>query len=150
MRVQTSLPAHGRGLQAAVPEELLETIIRAVTEAVVGQPARPAEVPQVLEDDRPDLPPLLAPQQVADLLGVSRNTIDRMVGDDELPSIVLREGTRQRMVRVPKSFVLRLLADLNAGARISLREYAALWQASVVANAGLGSPAASLSVAEVA
>jgi excisionase family DNA binding protein len=148
MRVQSSVPGYGRTLQGStVPEDLLETIIRAVTEAVVGQPGRLREEPRPLEDDRPDLPALLAPQQVADLLGISRNTVDRMVEDGELPGIVLREGNRQRMVRVPKGFVLQLIRDLNKGAQISLREYADKWRATVASQTAA---AGVLGVAEVA
>jgi excisionase family DNA binding protein len=148
MRVQSSVPGYGRTLQGStVPEDLLETIIRAVTEAVVGQPSRLREEPRPLEDDRPDLPALLAPQQVADLMGISRNTVDRMVEDGELPGIVLREGNRQRMVRVPKGFVLQLIRDLNKGAQISLREYADKWRATVASQTPTAGP---LSVAEVA
>jgi excisionase family DNA binding protein len=147
MRVQTSVPAYGRTLQDAVPGDLLETIIRAVTEAVAGQQRRLREEPEAPEDDRPDLPALLAPQQVADLMGISRNTVDRLVEDGELPGIVIREGSRQRMVRVPKAFVLKLLRDLNKGARISLRDYAASWQGEV---AGQAAAAGLLTAAEVA
>jgi excisionase family DNA binding protein len=134
-------------VQDAVPEDLLETIIRAVTEAVVGRQGQLREEPRAPGDDRPDLPALLAPQQVADLMGISRNTVDRMVEDGELPGIVLREGNRQRMVRVPKAFVLKLIRDLNKGARVSLRDYAAKWQAEV---AGQVPAAGLLSAAEVA
>jgi excisionase family DNA binding protein len=130
-----------------VHEDLLEAIIRAVTEAFVGQPGRLREQPKALEDDRPDLPALLAPQQVADLMGISRNTVDRMVDDGELPGIVLREGSRQRMIRVPKAFVLQLLRDLNGGERISLREYADRWRATVASQTAA---AGVLSAAEVA
>ena len=148
MRVQTtSVPAYGRALQDAVTEDLLETIIRAVTEAVMGQPGRSRQEPQASGDDRPDLPVLLAPQVVADLMSISRNTVDRLVEDGELPSIVLRQGNRQRMVRIPKAFVLKLIKDLNKGTRISLRDYAASWQAEVASQA----PAAGvLTAAEVA
>ena len=148
MRVQSSVPGYGRTLQGnTVPEDLLEAIIRAVTEAFVGPPGQFREEPRCFDDDRPDLPALLAPQQVADLMGISRNTVDRMVDDGELPGIVLREGSRQRMVRVPKTFVLQLLRDLNGGARISLREYADRWRATV---ANQTAAAGVLSVAEVA
>ena len=147
MRIQPSVPAYGRAVQDAVPEDLLEVIIRAVTEAVMAQPGRLREAPPAFEDDRPDLPALLAPQQVADLMGISRNTVDRLVEDGELPGIVIREGSRQRMVRVPKAFVLKLLRDLNKGARISLRDYTARWQAEV---AGQAPAAGLLAAAEVA
>jgi excisionase family DNA binding protein len=67
---------------------------------------------------------------VAELLGLSRNTVDRMVADGQLPFVVTREGARQRMVRIPKAFVLAMLKNLNAGTSIpSLQEYAAQWTA---------------------
>lgn len=125
--------ARGQDQEAAfTPEALLETAIRALTQAFYTQ--RSPQAPGARDGDaRPDLPPLLAPRQAADLLGVSRNTVDRMIQDGELPSIVLREGTRQRMVRVPKGFVLQMIRDLEAGARISMRDYAAQWPASAAA-----------------
>jgi excisionase family DNA binding protein len=146
MRVQASVPAYPRAAQdAAVPEDLLEAVVRAVT-GVFAVRFREAPGPDV-DDGRPDLPPLLAPQQAADLLGISRNTVDRMVDDGDLPFVPLRAGARQRMVRIPKAFVLAMLADLNAGRSIpSLREYAARWQASVTGTA----PAAALEPAGVA
>jgi len=126
MRVQTSVQPHA----VAQDEALLEAVVRAVTQAICGfRPQEPA--PSAGQDGRPDLPPLLAPQQAADLMGVSRNTVDRMVEDGDLPSVPLRQGSRQRMVRIPKAFVLAMLADLNAGQSItSLKGYAAAWQAS--------------------
>jgi hypothetical protein len=143
MRVQASVPAYGQVLQAAIPEDVLETISRALAEAFRGKPGGLRAEPQALQDDRPDLPALLAPQQVGDLWGISRNTVDRMADDGELPAIVLREGSRQRMVRIPKAFVLKVLADLNAGARISLRDYTATWQAESASRpAAAGVPSA--------
>ena len=147
MRAHSSVPGYGRTLQGAtVHEELIEAIVRAVTEAFASRPGRLREASLALEDDRPDLPALLAPQQVADLFGTSRNTVDRMVEDGELPCIVLRAGNRQRMVRVPKAFVLQLLRDLNGGARISLRDYADRWRATVASQTTAGA----LGAAEVA
>jgi excisionase family DNA binding protein len=105
---------------------LLQAMLRALL-AEVQATRQPSEQ----DDDRADLPPLLSPIQVGKLMGVSRNTVDRMVEDGELPSVVLREGSRQRMVRVPKAFVLQMLRDLNKGARITLKDYAARWSASV-------------------
>jgi excisionase family DNA binding protein len=147
MRVQGSVPACPRAAHdAAVPGDLLEAVVRAVTGVLAGQ-FRGAPSPAAGDDGRPDLPPLLAPQQAADLLGVSRNTVDRMVGDGDLPSVPLREGARQRMVRIPKAFMLAMLADLNAGRSIpSLGDYAARWQDSVTGTA----PAAALEPAGAA
>jgi excisionase family DNA binding protein len=148
MRVQANVPGHAQaGEDAVVPEALLEAVVRAVTRAIYGY--RPQlSAPSADEDGRPDLPPLLAPQQAADLFGISRNTIDRMAEDGELPSVSLREGTRQRMVRIPKAFVLAMLSDLNRGMSIpSLRDYAARWQASLTAGTA-GLPGSRLDAAE--
>lgn len=148
MRVQASVPSRAQVPEgSAVPEALLEAVIRGVTQALYGHGPQQAATAEA-EDSRPDLPPLLAPQQVADLLGVSRNTVDRMAEDGELPSVVLREGSRQRMIRVPKAFVLQMLRDLNKGARISLKDYAARWSASVVGQ--VPAPGAPVYAAEVA
>jgi excisionase family DNA binding protein len=122
-------------LEDTVPPAVLEAVVRAVAAAL--SPRQLVPVPREPEDDGQDLPPLLSPVQAGRLIGVSRQTIDRMVADKELPSIVLREGTRQRMVRIPKAFVLQLLRDLNAGMQVSLKDYTARWLASAA-----GQPAA--------
>jgi hypothetical protein len=64
------------------------------------------------------------------MMGISRQTVDRMVDDAELPSVVLRQGTRQRMVRIPARFVVEMLSDLNSGTRVCLKDYTARWMAS--------------------
>ena len=119
----------GLPLEDTVPPAVLEAVVRAV--AVALSPRQLVPAPRGPEDEGGGLPPLLSPQQAAKLIGVSRQTIDRMVADGELPSVVLREGTRQRMVRIPKAFMLQLLSDLNAGVRVSLRDYTARWLAAV-------------------
>ncbi len=144
MQNQANLPALPP--EDAAPPALLEAVVRAVAAALA--PRQIVQAPR--GGDREDLPPLLSPPQAGKLLGVSRQTIDRMVGAGELPSIVLREGTRQRMVRIPKAFVLQLLSDLNAGAGISLKEYTARWLASVAAPAGEVAPQPGITPAEVA
>jgi hypothetical protein len=53
-----------------------------------------------------------------------------MVEDGELPSVVLRQGNRQRMVRIPAGFVTAMLRDLGAGTQVSLKEYTTRWLAS--------------------
>ena len=123
-------------LDETVPPPLLEAVVRAVATALV-----PRQLPQAADghgDSGDDLPPLLSPLQTATLMGVSRQTVDRMVDSGELPSIVLRKGSRQRMVRIPKAFVLTLLKDLNAGSAVTLKDYTARWLASVAEAAGDG------------
>ncbi len=119
----------GRGMPAGDEpgqQGLLQAMLRALLAEVLAtqQPA--------VDDTRPDLPPLLKPGQVSELTGWSRNTVDRMIAAGDLPSVTAREGAHQRMVQVPKAFVLRMLADLASGKSIpSLREYADRWQASI-------------------
>jgi hypothetical protein len=106
---------------------LLQAMLRALLAEVLAtqQPA--------VNDTHPDLPPLLKPEQVKELTGWSRNTVDRMIDDGDLPHIIAREGSKQRMRQVPKAFVLQMLADLNRGVSIpDMRAYARRWQASVV------------------
>jgi excisionase family DNA binding protein len=148
MRVKASVPSRALAEEnPAVPEALVEAVIRGVTQAFYGHLPRQSG-PAEAEDCRPDLPALLAPRQVADLLGISRNTVDRMAEDGELPSVVMREGSRQRMIRIPKAFVLQMLRDLNKGARISLRDYAASWSASVTGQPPVpGAPVYAVEVA---
>jgi excisionase family DNA binding protein len=129
---QASAMTHDPAGDAAVQQAVLHAAFRVLAETM--QPRQAVQVPAAGGDGRDDLPPLLAPGQVAKLIGVSRNTVDRMVADGELPSVVLRRGARQQMVRIPKAFVLQLLRDLNSGARVSLREYAAQWSASIAAG----------------
>jgi excisionase family DNA binding protein len=118
----------GEALDGVVlPPDALQAVIRAVAQAF-GVPRPPAE-----QDAADDLPPLLGPGQAAKLLGVSRNTMDRMIADGQVPSVVLREGPRQRMVRVPKAFIVGLLKDLNSGVRVHLEDYTARWLESVAA-----------------
>ena len=117
-----------------VPPPLLEAVVRAVATALV--PRQPQRAADGHGDTGEDLPPLLSPLQAATLMGVSRQTVDRMVDAGELPSIVLRKGSRQRMVRIPKAFVLTLLKDLNAGAAVTLKDYTTRWLASVTQATG--------------
>jgi len=126
--VQDEINLPAPALETALPPAVLEAAVRAMVAALV--PRQPPAVPGARAVARPDLPPLLSPLQVARLIGVSRQTVDRMVDDGELPSVVLRQGGRQRMVRIPARFVIEMLADLNSGTRVSLKEYAARWTAS--------------------
>jgi hypothetical protein len=133
MRVKASVPSRALAEEnPAVPEALVEAVIRGVTQAFYGHLPRQSG-PAEAEDCRPDLPALLAPRQVA---------------DGKLPSVVMREGSRQRMIRIPKAFVLQMLRDLNKGARISLRDYAASWSASVTGQPPVpGAPVYAVEVA---
>lgn len=122
---------------AEVPPAVLEAVVRAVAAGLSPRPG-PRMAEPATGDEHVDLPALLSPPQVEALTGISRQTVDRMVRDGELPSIELRRGRRQRMVRVPKRFVLELLAELNAGTSICLADYTARWAASAADASGAG------------
>jgi excisionase family DNA binding protein len=121
-------------LEGTVSPEVFEAAVRAVAAAL--SPRRTLVSPAVQDGGGEDRPPLLSPPEAGKMLGVSRNTIDRMVADRELPSIVLREGARQRVVKIPRAFLEQLLGDLTAGVQVSLKDYTARWLASVAARAG--------------
>jgi excisionase family DNA binding protein len=46
---------------------------------------------------------LLSPQQVAELLAVSRSTVDRMVASGRLPSIPITSGKRKTSYRIRRT-----------------------------------------------
>jgi hypothetical protein len=52
----------------------------------------------------------------------------RMADEGRLPSVVIRRGV-QKMRRIPRAFVDRMVADACAGAEVDLEEYAAVWLA---------------------
>jgi hypothetical protein len=46
-----------------------------------------------------------------------------------LPSVVIRRGRVQKIRRIPRAFVDRIVADACAGAEVDLEEYTAVWLA---------------------
>jgi len=73
--------------------------------------------------------PLLDLDETAELLGVSRMTVARMADEGRLPSVVVRRGRVQKIRRIPRAFVDRMVADAAAGFQVDLEEYAAAWLA---------------------
>jgi len=73
--------------------------------------------------------PLLDLEETAGLLGVSRMTVARMADEGRLPSVVIRRGRVQKIRRIPRAFVDRIIADACAGAEVDLEEYTAAWLA---------------------
>ena len=78
-------------------------------------------------------------EETAGLLGVSRMTVARMADEGRLPSVVIRRGRVQKIRRIPRAFVDRIVADACAGAEVDLEEYTAVW----LAEHALASPQAS-------
>lgn len=111
--------------------DLMRAALTALTEKLTGQLVPAQQVPA---DTRPDLKPLLTPKQVADLTGISRSEIHRMLQSGALPSSQVGTGTKCVSRRVPKALVLGFLADQAAGRVVSLREYAEAWKKSIAAS----------------
>ena len=44
--------------------------------------------------------PLLSIEQVADVLGVGRSTVTRMINGGDLPAVLVRSGKRKKLYRV--------------------------------------------------
>ena len=50
-----------------------------------------------------------------------------MADEGRLPSVVIRRGQVQKIRRIPRAFLDRIVADACAGAEVDLEEYAAVW-----------------------
>jgi excisionase family DNA binding protein len=71
--------------------------------------------------------PLLDLEETAELLGVSRMTVARLADDGCLPSVVIRRGRVQKIRRIPRAFIDRILADACAGTEVDMAEYTQAW-----------------------
>src|SRR6516225_7785589 len=103
---------------------VLEAVIRALTVALTRGGTRSASSADPAVDK-----PLLDLEETAGLLGVSRMTVARMADEGQLPSVVIRRGRVQKIRRIPRAFVDRIVADACAGAEVDLEECAAVWLA---------------------
>jgi excisionase family DNA binding protein len=103
---------------------VLEAVIRALAGALTTGGTLPAPSADPTIDK-----PLLDLEETAGLLGVSRMTVARMADEGRLPSVVIRRGRVQKIRRIPRAFVDRIVADACAGAEVDLEEYTAAWLA---------------------
>ena len=103
---------------------VLEAVIRALAGALTTVSTLPAPSADPAVDK-----PLLDLEETAGLLGVSRMTVARMADEGRLPSVVIRRGRVQKIRRIPRAFVDRIVADACAGAEVDLEEYTAVWLA---------------------
>jgi len=101
---------------------LLEAVIRALAGALTNGNTLPTPSADPAADK-----PLL--EETAGLLGVSRMTVARMADEGRLPSVVIRRGRVQKIRRIPRAFVDRIVADASAGAEVDLEQYTAAWLA---------------------
>ena len=123
MRDQASprVPAAHIG-SGALPPGVLAALVRALAAALASGNAQPAQSADPAGDR-----PLLAVDETAELLGVSRMTVTRMVDEGRLPSVVVRRGRVLTARRIPRAFVDRVVADACAGVYVDMEEYAAEW-----------------------
>jgi excisionase family DNA binding protein len=103
---------------------VLEAVIRTLAVAITTGGTRSAPPAGPALDK-----PLLDLEETAGLLGVSRMTVARMADEGRLPSVVIRRGRVQKIRRIPRAFVDRIVADACAGAEVDLEEYTAAWLA---------------------
>jgi excisionase family DNA binding protein len=113
---------------------VLEAVIRALAGALTTGGTLPAPSADPVVDK-----PLLDLEETAGLLGVSRMTVARMADEGRLPSVVIRRGRVQKIRRIPRAFVDRIVADACVGAEVELEEYTAAW----LAERALATPQAS-------
>jgi excisionase family DNA binding protein len=120
MREQASPPHRAATTDSVVlVPGVLEAVIRALAEALASADLQSA--------DPASGKPLLDLEETAELLGVSRMTVARMVDEGRLPSVIVRRGRVQKTRRVPRAFVDRMVADACAGAQVDMEQYAAAW-----------------------
>ena len=120
-----------RPLARAAPADSvvpLPGVLEAVIRALAGALATGGTLPAPSADPAVDKP-LLDVEETAGLLGVSRMTVARMADEGRLPSVVIRRGRVQKIRRIPRAFVDRIVADACAGAEVDLEECAAVWLA---------------------
>jgi excisionase family DNA binding protein len=110
-----------------VPPELLEALARALAAALIPAPRRPP--PQETEEPAD----FLTAAQLAQRLGVSRETVRRLAIAGALPHTIVCQGTRKTTRRYPRRF-----ADDFAASGLEVADlagFAAAWRARVAAPA---------------
>ncbi len=110
--------------RAVLPLGVLEAVTRALVGILAAAHAPPGQAAGPAGDT-----PLLDVEQTADLLRVSRMTVIRMADQGQLPAIVVRRGKVQKIRRIPRAFVERMIADAAAGTQVDMDKYAAAWLA---------------------
>jgi excisionase family DNA binding protein len=110
-----------------VPPELLRALARALTAALIPPPRLPAPI------EAEDTPDFLTAAQLAQRLGVSRETVRRLAIAGTLPHTVVCQGTRKTTRRYPRRFADEFAASGLETADLAV--FAAAWRARVTAPA---------------
>ena len=110
-----------------VPPELLQAVARALASALIPPPRRPPPP----ETEQPA--DFLTAAQLAQRLGVSRETVRRLAIAGALPHTVVCQGARKTTRRYPRRFAEEFAAS---GLEVAdLAAFAAAWRARVTAPA---------------
>ena len=110
-----------------VPAELLEAVARALAAALIPPPRRP---PPPETEQAADF---LTAAQLAQRLGISRETVRRLAIAGTLPHTVVCQGARKTTRRYPRRFAEEFAAS---GLEVAdLAAFAAAWRARVTAPA---------------
>ena len=110
-----------------VPPELLQAVARALASALISPPRRPPPP----ETEQPA--DFLTAAQLAQRLGVSRETVRRLAIAGALPHTVVCQGARKTTRRYPRRFAEEFAAS---GLEVAdLAAFAAAWRARVTAPA---------------
>ncbi|HEX5301744.1 MAG TPA: helix-turn-helix domain-containing protein [Streptosporangiaceae bacterium] len=110
-----------------VPPELLETLARALAAALIPAPRLPESV------EVEDTSDFLTAAQLAQRLGISRETVRRLAIAGTLPHTVVCHGARKTTRRFPRRFADEFAAS---GLEVAdLAAFAAAWRARVTAPA---------------
>jgi excisionase family DNA binding protein len=110
-----------------VPPELLEAVARALAAALIPPPRLPAPIETENTAD------FLTAAQLAQRLGVSRETVRRLAVAGVLPHTVVCRGARKTTRRYPRRFADEFAASGLEAA--DLAAFAAAWRARVTAPA---------------
>jgi excisionase family DNA binding protein len=111
-----------------VPPELLQALARALAAALIPPPRLPA--PIETQDAAADF---LTAAQLAQRLGISRETVRRLAIAGTLPHTVVCRGARKTTRRYPRRFAEEFAASGLETA--DLAAFAAAWRARVTAPA---------------
>jgi excisionase family DNA binding protein len=118
---------HRHNTDPPVPAELLEAVARALAAALIPVPRRP---PPSEAEEAADF---LTAAQLAQRLGVSRETVRRLAIAGALPHTVVCHGARKTTRRYPRRFAEEFAAS---GLEVAdLATFAADWRARVAAPA---------------
>jgi excisionase family DNA binding protein len=110
-----------------VPPELLEAVARALAAALIPPPRAPAP------PETEDAADFLTAAQLAQRLGISRETVRRLAIAGALPHTVVCQGARKTTRRYPRRFAEEFAAS---GLEVAdLAAFAAAWRARVTAPA---------------